>query len=65
MKVKSKLGGKLKRLSGKGTRRKTIRKKGSGVYLEPYRSKTGCGLKKKQPARRRRRRRRQRGKRRR
>lgn len=41
MKLKNKVGGKLRK-----TRRR--RKVGKGAYLEPYKSKSGCGVKKKQ-----------------
>lgn len=60
MKIKSKFGGRLKKASVRGVRKKTIRKKGKGAYLEPYRSKTGCGVKKRRSAGRSRRRRRRR-----
>lgn len=41
MKAKSKFGGKLK----KSTRKRQSKRKGRGLYLEPYRPKSGCGLK--------------------
>lgn len=60
MKAKSKFGGRLK----KSHRRRQNKTRGRGVYLEPYRSKAGCGYKggriKKKKTRRRRTRRKQR-----
>lgn len=41
MKAKSKFGGRLK----KSTRKRQAKRKGRGLYLQPYRPKSGCGYK--------------------